>query len=60
MLELLCALEEYKDVTAMDAAAEKASADETAEKDLDVVAKALKDSGLGPLGKKAGAMVVTM
>ena len=51
-------LEKYKDATALGAAAEKALPEETGE--VDLVVKALEESGLADKVKKAGAMVVTM
>ena len=55
-------LEKYKDTVtaALDAAAEKALLEETAEAEVDPVVKALEESGLADKVKKAGAMVVTM
>ena len=55
-------LEKYKDTVtaALDAAAEKALLEETAEGKVDPVVKALEESGLADKVKKAGAMVVTM
>lgn len=55
-------LEKYKDTVtaALDAAAEKALPEETAEAEVDPVVKALEESGLADKVKKTGAMVVTM